>query len=336
MRIAICHDQVIPPKQYGGTERVLSWLGSGLVKKGHEVVLVAPRGSFIPGAEWVEYQPARSFEAQVPAHVDLLHLSAPPAVDPKRPYIVTVHGNGKPGEVFPMNSVFVSRKHAELHQSSTFVYNGIDLDSYVCDITRENSLVFLAKASWAVKNLEGAIQVARRLGMKLEVLGSRDYPMGLHRWMPTLRGVKYHGMVNDHEKREILRKARALVFPVRWHEPFGLAVTESLASGCAVLATPYGSLPEIVTSDVGVLAAQASALVSEFRQREDGFCPQASRARVSSGGFDSAAMVDRYLSVYRSVLETGSVNPSGTRSPPQLQVGTQGTSSKTLLPWGPF
>src|SRR5262249_7044398 len=160
--------------------------------------------------------------------------------------LLSVGGNGQPGQKFPANTVFVSRRHAALHGSRHFVYSGVIPDDYACAEQRGDYAVFLAKARWKVKNFRGAAAVARRAGLELRVVGSRSWPFQLQRWLPRINGVRYYGTADESKKRDLLSRARCLIFPVRWEEPFGLALTEALASGCYVVGTPYGALPEII------------------------------------------------------------------------------------------
>ncbi len=326
MRIALCHDALIPPPDYGGTERVIVWLARALVELGHQVTLVARPGSALPGTRFVPLRPGVPWDELVPADVELLHLWAPPNPAPRRPFLVTIGGNGQPGEVFERNTVFVSRKHAENHGSVNFVHNGLDPSELPCDSDRKDHFVFLAKASWSVKNLDGAVAIARAAGVRLEVLGSRSLPGKLHRWIPRIRGVRYHGMVGDAEKREVLRNARGLLFPVRWHEPFGIAITEALASGCPVFGTPYGSLPEIITPEVGVMSHEAALLVKGVRRALEGaYRPEICRSRVFEG-FTADAMARKYLQYYAQVLNQGGLEGGK----PRTRVGFK---SQELLPW---
>jgi glycosyltransferase involved in cell wall biosynthesis len=334
MHIALCHDSLIPPRKYGGTERVIAWLAGSLNRLGHRTTIVAAPGSHIAGSRMIECSPGADYESLVPADVDILHYWSTPHVVPRRPFLVTIEGNGKPGEGFLANTVFISRKHAENHGAEYFIYNGIDMDAYPCAEKREDYAVFLAKASWKVKNLEGAIAVARKAGLRLEVCGSREWIWGLQRWLPPIRGVRYRGMVDDHEKRDVLSRARALIFPVRWHEPFGIAITEALASGCFVLGTPYGSLPEIVSPDVGVLSDNADVLARALESPER-FSPERCRKRVEQG-FRDSDMARSYLEAYKSVLEAGrlpgSEGTSDARTP-RVAASASGLSAASLLPW---
>jgi glycosyltransferase involved in cell wall biosynthesis len=179
-----------------------------------------------------------------------------------------------------------------------------------------------------VKNLHGAAAVARRAGLELRVIGSRNWPLNLQRLLPPIRGVRYCGSVSDPEKRDILSRARCLIFPVRWEEPFGLALTEALASGCYVVGTPYGSLPEIVTPETGVLSARAEELADAVRNPQR-FNPQACRDRVLRGGFTLLDSVRGFIKCYERILSHGSLleanEPAAATQP--------GFIANELLPW---
>lgn len=327
MHIALVHDALIPPLKYGGTERVIYWLAKALLKLGHKVTIVAKPGSRVEGATLITPPSGVSVEDASPSDVDILHLWGTPNLAPKRPFVVTIEGNGRPGEHFHPNTLFVSRKHAENHGAIHYVYNGLPPEDYPCDKERGDYLVFLAKASWKVKNLAGAISIARAVKMRLEVLGSSDWPANLHKLLPTIRGVRYRGMVGELEKRTILRRAKGLLFPVRWHEPFGIAITESLASGCPVFGTPYGSLPEIVNDEVGSLSTSSADLETAVRNIQR-FTPEKCRARVFEG-FTDMDMARSYLKFYKSVLHTGRLSDQS----PSVIMTNEGFVSQELLPW---
>src|SRR5262249_1674519 len=120
-----------------------------------------------------------------------------------------------------------------------------------------------------------------------------------------------------------------LIFPVRWHEPFGNAVNEALASGCYVAATPYGSLPEIITPETGVLSTQVDHLADAVRN-PGRFRPHACRQRVLSGGFTHLDMAKKYLAYYERVLAHGRLGENGD-PPPQT---APGFLPNELLEWG--
>ena len=326
MHIVLYHDALIPPANYGGTERIIYWLGKALAARGLRVTLIAQPGSEIPGVEVIPLESHLHWTDLIPSQADILHLWSTPSELPLKPFVVTIEGNGKPGECFHPNTIFISQKHAENHGSKHFVYNGIDPEDFQGFGKRGEDLVFLAKASWSVKNLSGAISVARKAGLKLHVLGSRNCPLSVHRFFGNLGQIRYHGMVGDKEKREVLAQAKALLFPVRWHEPFGIAITEALASGCPVFGTPYGSLPEIISHDVGYLSADGNILAEKIHEMK--ISPATCRARLSQG-FTSHQMAGNYLTYYEKVLQTGSLLNPGEPSP-----RTPATPALTdLLPW---
>ena len=318
MHVVLCclSRKPVPPPDYGGVQRFVFWLGKALITLGHQVTLIAHPKSHIPGAE---LRPLSDFGAQstsweklIPQSADVLHLNSTPINTLSKPFVITIGGNGEPGETFHPNSIFVSQSHAHNHGSIHFVHNGIDPEEYRCENSRENYAVFLAKASWAVKNLPGAIRICRQSGIPLRVIGSKQLPMGLNRILPAIRGVQYHGMLGQAEKVPLLARARCLVFPVRWHEPFGIAVTEALASGCYVLGTPYGSLPEIVTRETGVLSTSESEL-SVAAKNPTLFDPTRCRSHVLNG-FTHLDMAKKYLGYYDRAIQTGRI---GSETEPQ-------------------
>ncbi|HWC61006.1 MAG TPA: glycosyltransferase [Verrucomicrobiae bacterium] len=322
----------IPPPLYGGTERTLFCLGKALVELGHKVTLIAHPASCIPGAELI---PSQGTDAEamrlVPASTDILHLSDHQIPSAPKPFLVTVNGNGGHAvRRFHPNSVFVSRKHAANHGSKYFVYPGLQLSEYACAEEREDYAVFLAKARWPVKNFKGAVQVARKAGIELRVLGSRSLPFELQRQFPLwlTRGVRYYGNLEESEKVEILSRARCLILPVRWHEPFGLAFTEAMASGAYVCGTPYGSQPEIVTAEVGVLSGRADELAEAVRNPQR-FKPSVCREHVVKGGFTYLDMARKYLAYYEKILTRGSLLDEGESAAATLP----DFDPKKLLPW---
>jgi glycosyltransferase involved in cell wall biosynthesis len=118
--------------------------------------------------------------------------------------------------------------------------------------------------------------------------------------------VRFHGVIGGERKNLIINHSSALVFPVRWHEPFGIAMIEALYFGCPVFGTPYGSLPEIVIPEVGVLADSESELarrlgdIGQFDRRR---CHQ-----YACDEFSAELMTRRYLALYERVLNGESLH----------------------------
>ncbi|MGE4231733.1 MAG: glycosyltransferase [Bacteriovoracia bacterium] len=329
MHVALVHSGIIPPTKYGGTERIVYWQAKALKELGHEITLVAHEKSSFSLGQFIEYTP--DWQNQLPNSVDIVHLWTTPHEKIKKPFLVTIQGNGQSGEQFHPNTVFISKKHAENHLSDHYVYNGIDVSQYPFSDEKTSELVFLAKASWSVKNLKGAIHIAENTKMPLHILGSRDWPLSAHRWLPRplayLKKLYFHGMVDDGEKIAVLRRAKALLFPVRWHEPFGIAIIEAMACGCFVIGTPYGSLPEIVDAKTGFLSNSSQELTKTLIENEKTprFSPQECRKRVENH-FSHLVMAKKYLAYYEKILSYGALGK-------QIPKTAPGFSAQQLLDW---
>ncbi len=307
MHILIVNNTRIPAHQYGGTERVIWWLGNELVKKGHRVSYLVKEGSACDFAEVLIYNPNKSLKEQIPANVDLVHLNILSSQHLDKPSVTTIHGNVPFGVELPLNSIFVSRNHAERFGSKIYVYNGLDFSDYGDPGlgTKREYYHFLAKAAWRVKNVRGAIEIINKAKEKLLVLGGTriNLKMGL-RITPYLN-VKFKGMIGGEEKNEALRHSKGLLFPVLWHEPFGLAIIESLYFGCPVFGTPYGSLPELVPAEVGFLSTSKAELIEKIKNNQ--FNPEICHKYVLQN-FGAELMTDRYLQLYQQVLDGKTLN----------------------------
>lgn len=313
MKIALFHPVHLPALQYGGTERVIWWLAEALRDRGHTVLIGALEGS--RGPEGTQIVPCPSSDRSALSFirrpevqgVDLFHFMASPEpavwAEIQNRGIVTIHGNGQPGETFAPNTVFLSRDHARRHGRSTFVHNGINPADYRFngDRSTHRAPLFLSKTSWRVKNLAYAMRAARLAKQKLTIAGgSRPYSL---RCLSAILGFPWVGSVGGERKRALLAGASCLVFPVRWSEPFGLVVIEAMMSGTPVVATPYGSLPELVTPETGVLIDLADAegwarALTEVPARVD---PRDCRVRAEKE-FSHHRMADGYVEAYQRVL----------------------------------
>lgn len=296
----------IPVYSYGGTQRDIWAEGKVLSDMGHQVTFLVKKGSSCPFAEVIPHDPNRALEDQIPDDVDIVHLHHEPGEKLSKPYMVTIHGNGKPGEVFDRNAVFVSRNHAKRHGSSRYVYNGLDLDQLgVPDLNnRREGLLFLGKARWKVKNLKGSIDIARMGHKRLHVAGGRK--------LAFTRGVKYYGMVGGEKKNRLLQQSEALLFPVLWHEPLGLAILESMYYGMPVFGTPFGSLPELVNRERGYLSRSKSQLahaIREYRGYDRRKCHE-----FVADNFSDRKMTDEYLKLFELVLSGKALNDSRPRT----------------------
>ncbi len=315
MNILIVDSEIIPAKKYGGTERVIWYLGKELVRMGHKVTFLVQKGSVCDFTNVLFLDPKKKLSKQIPASTDIVHFNFVPEEPIEKPYIITIHGNGNDFRKFDLNTVFVSKDHASRFGSESFIHNGLDWDDYGkpdLDSKREY-FHFLGKAAWRVKNVQGAIDVIKSTKREeLMVLGGRRWnlKMGLHFTLSPR--VHFCGMVGGEEKNTLLRKSKGLILPVRWHEPFGLALIESLYFGCPVFGTPYGSFPEIVHPDVGFLSssiAELSAAVENVGQFS-----RVKSHQYAMEQFNSKRMAMAYLDKYIQVLNGEKLN----LQPPQL------------------
>ncbi|MGA0569785.1 glycosyltransferase [Variovorax sp. VNK109] len=307
MHILLAHCAAIPVFAYGGTERVVWDLGRLLVALGHRVSYLVPAHSTCDFARVLPLRADVPLQAQIPHDVDVAHFQFDPGEALETPWLVTEHGNAAPGKKLPINSVFVSRDHARRHGAEAFVLNGLDWRSYglVNMQSSRSHFHFLGKAAWRVKNVRGAIDVARLAGVPLSVLGGHRFNFKRGLRFTFSPSVRFHGMVGGAEKAGLLAASRGLIFPVIWHEPFGLAVIESLYFGCPVFATPYGALPELVPPECGALSASRRELTelllsSSFDRRT---CHEHALHH-----FNAARMAAAYVKLYERVLDGESLN----------------------------
>lgn len=309
MHILIVLRTQLPVLKYGGTERVMWYLGRTLFRMGHQVTYLAKAGSYSDFARVIPIDEAKPLVQQIPSDVDVIHFNdkVPQGPIPK-PYIVTYHGNFLAGPL-DHNAVFVSRNHAERYGSCQFVYNGMDWADYgkIDDQQPRTHYHFLGQVAWSQKNIKGAIEVIEKLQHeRLIVMGGNrlNFKHGLH-FYTSLR-AKFKGMVGGDDKLAVLKQSKGLLFPVRWYEPFGIAITESLFCGAPVFGTPYGSLPELVTSEVGYLSKSASELAEHIRN-DYHYNPRQCH-QYADDLFNAQVMAHAYLEKYEKVLNGETLN----------------------------
>ncbi|WP_114781689.1 glycosyltransferase [Botryobacter ruber] len=326
MNILIAYEGVIPVATYGGIERVVWYLGKELVKMGHQVTYLLHEGSSCDFAPVLFFDKSKKVSEQIPAGTDVVHFNFMPEEEIRTPYLFTMHGNCNDYREFDSNTVFVSRNHANRYGSDSFVYNGLDWDDYgKPDLTKNrNYFHFLGNAAWRVKNVKGAINAIKQTrDERLQVLGGQRFNFKMGMRFTFSPRISFCGMVGGEEKLQLLNGSKGLVFPVRWHEPFGLAITESLYFGCPVFGTPYGSLPEIVNKEVGYLTTSTSDLAQAL-ENSSSYSRSACHQYVVDV-FSARKMAEAYLEKYQQVIEGKKLNAE----PPRLkQVQTE-----KFLPW---
>src|SRR4051812_36925173 len=141
----------VPVVKYGGAQRIVVWLSQALIELGHDVTLLAGRGSRVPGVHVVEVDaadvraPGFSVRRYVDRPVDVMHYHGPVDHPPDVPFVATLHGNMGPGRNVPPYMICVSENHARRHGSASFVYNGVRLDEYTFRAEKSDFDLFLAR-----------------------------------------------------------------------------------------------------------------------------------------------------------------------------------------------
>ncbi len=334
----------VPPTGYGGIEWIVSSLADGLTALGHDVTLVA-NGDSETSAElvsvfdgsspqrlgdmWMEAAHAvaayvRSGEFDViHDHTGVIGPAIAAAGNLQVPVVNTLHGPWT-----QENTLFyrtVSRRialtaisHDQASRApdgvrvAAVVHNGIELDAYAVGRHREDFLLFVGRASHE-KGPELAIEVARRVGMPL-VMAMKVNEPAEHRYLaevvrPAMEGADVDLLtdVGHDEKSDLMMRARAVVVPIGWDEPFGLVMAEAAASGAPVVAFRRGSAAELVLDGIsgrlvppGDVDAMARAV-----ETSDSIDPLDCRA-WAEGRFSARRMVRRYLRVYDELASRGS------------------------------
>lgn len=328
----------VPPRLYGGTERIVAYLTDELVRQGHEVTLFASGDSrtsarlVAPCARALRLDPdrrdalaqhlmmieevlrrAEEFDF-IHFHVDYLHF---PASSRQRvPHVTTLHGRLDLPDLVPLYQTFpempvVSISNAQreplawLNWRGT-VYHGLPEDLLGCDEEPEDYLAFLGRVS-PEKRLDLAIEIASRAGLPLRIAAKvdradADYYEEVIRPLLGQPGVEFLGEIGEQEKRTFLGRARALLFPIDWPEPFGLVLIEAIACGTPVIAFRRGSVPEVLDhGETGFICSTVEEAVEAV-----GRLPEISRQgcrRVFERRFTAARMARDYVDIYRRELE---------------------------------
>ena len=318
MRILIVNTGIIPVYLYGGTERVIWGLGKELTRLGHQVTFLVNKGSSCDFASVRFINYSKPIVDQINNDFDIVHFNFIPKnlSTFKLPYIITIHGNTNDTKEMDKNTVFVSKNHAARYNSQSYVHNGLDWSGYSLPSfkIKRDHFHFLGNAAWRVKNVVGAIDVIKNVkDEKLNVLGGVRFNFNMGIRFTFSPKVHFYGFIGGAKKYNILNASKGLIFPVRWHEPFGLAIIESLYYGCPIFGTPYGSLPELVTEDVGFLSNKKEALIAAVSN-----ATKYSAQRCydyANEEFNSLKMTQKYLEKYEKVLALEPLN----HTPPKLQ-----------------
>lgn len=326
----------VPPEGYGGVELVVSLLADGLVERGHDVTLFASPGSStkatlvsplnnrpdpsLVGNVW--FDASHAYSSYIAASdVDVIHdhsgivgpaLGALLGGHP--PVVHTLHGpwteqSRRYYELLQdrVHLVAISdaqyRDHPEIRYAG-MVHNGIDLASYPFVEHKDDFLVYIGRSN-PDKGPVQAIEVARRAGLPLTMIVKRNEPFELSYWdevvAPRINdNVEVLEAVSHAVKVDLLGRARAMVFPVQWPEPFGLVIIEAMACGTPVVACPAGAAVELIEDgSTGYLRDSIDEL-AEAVARVGTCSPTTCRARVAAK-YSAESMVAAYERVFTEV-----------------------------------
>jgi glycosyltransferase involved in cell wall biosynthesis len=327
----------VPPKLYGGTERVVSYLTEELVAQGHDVTLFASGDSvtkarlvsscsqalrlaeqvFDPLAPHLVQLEQVFAEAEVfdviHFHIDYLHY--PLSRRQKTPHVTTLHGRLDVPELAPLYKMFsdtpvvsisnAQRKPLSWANWQGTVYHGLPTDLYTCREKPGSYLAFLGRIC-PEKGLDRAIRIAQRFGMTLKVAAKvdaadRQYYGDVIEPLLDERCVEFIGEVDEDRKQEFLCNAYTLLLPIEWPEPFGLVVIEAMSCGTPVIAYGQGSIPELIEDGVtGFIVENIDEAVQALRNIPSMDRRQC-RARFEER-FNVTRMAQDYVAIYERLI----------------------------------
>ena len=332
----------VPPKHYGGTERIVSYLTEELVRQGHDVTLFASGDSVTRARlvaacgqslrlndrckDWIArhivlleqvFQRAREFDV-VHFHIDYLHF--PLSRRTSVPQVTTLHGRLDLPDLVPLYEQFrdmpvlsisnAQREPLPWANWQATIYHGLPEDLFQFRSKPGSYLAFLGRIS-PEKRVDRAIEIAKRTGIPLKVAAKVD-PVDKDYFEreiePLLRDsavAECVGEISDEEKDEFLGNAYALLFPIDWPEPFGLVMIEAMACGTPVIAYDGGAVSEVIEEGRTGFIVKGLEDATEAVRR----VPELSRARCRETfekRFTAVRMASNYLQVYEHVIRRNS------------------------------
>jgi glycosyltransferase involved in cell wall biosynthesis len=329
----------VPPKHYGGTERIVSYLTEELVRAGHDVTLFAS-GDSVTSARLIascERSLRKNERCKDPVarevllvdhvieHVnkfDLIHfhtgyLHFPICRYLRVPHVTTLHGRLDMPDMGPVFQRFrdvpvISISNAQRQPLpwanwQTTIYHGLPKDLFAFQPNQGDYLAFLGRIS-PEKRVDRAIEIAKRASMPLKIAAKVDrvdrrYFKRDIEPLLTQSHVEWIGEISDQQKNEFLGNAYALLFPIDWPEPFGLVMIEAMACGTPIIAYDRGSVPEVMENGVTgfILNEMEQAVQAVGRVRD------LSRARcreVFEKRFTASRMASDYVNAFMRLADS--------------------------------
>lgn len=329
--------EAVPPKLYGGTERVVSWLTEELVKQGHEVTLFASGDSqtsanLVPMvSEGLRLAGVRDHTAStlvmldqvrqrasefdvINFHMDLLQF--PLFQDLFDKCLTTLHGRLDLPDFHPVYRAFPKMPLVSISDDQRLpIGNSVNwlstihhgLPPHLCPFDPHGGdyLAFLGRIA-PEKRPDRAIEIAKRSGIPLKIAAKvdpADREYFQHVIEPLLRDplIEFVGEIDDRQKGEFLGKALALLFPIDWPEPFGLVMIEAMSAGTPVIAWRRGSVPEIIDEGVTGIVVDSIGAAVDAVERVKSFRRLAVRQRFYKR-FTASQMAGRYVTAYEQLL----------------------------------
>jgi glycosyltransferase involved in cell wall biosynthesis len=337
-QVAPLHE-AIPPRLYGGTERVVSWLTEELIALGHEVTLFAsgdsqtsarleavwPRALRLDGAVRDPHALHMLMLEEVyrrTSDFDLLHFHLdyyPFSLFSRQstPFVTTLHGRLDLPEHQPTFNAFASLPVISISNSQRrplpkvnwvrTVHHGMPERLLVPKAVKPAYFAFLGRIA-PEKRVDRAIRIAEHCGMPLKIAAKVDaadreyYEERIRPMIESSRVAEYIGEITDKEKADFLSGAIALLVPIDWPEPFGLVMIEAMACGAPIIAFNRGSVPEIVEEGLTgfIVEDETGAIGAVDRLRQ--LSRETIRRRFEER-FTARRMAQDYLSVYRNLTD---------------------------------
>lgn len=343
--------EAVPPKLYGGTERVVAYLADALFDLGHEVTLFAAadaecRAHLIPVRDQALRLDSHPLKSDLAAHLSMLHevrrmaddfdvihfhtdlLQFPLFADIAGHTLTTTHGRLDLKDLadvylrwpeFPLVSISQSqRTPLQFANWIGTVHHGLPEDLLRYNTAPSGQyLAFLGRIS-PEKRPDRAIAIAKRAGIPLKIaakidVADRAYYQDMIKPLLDDPLIEYVGEIGEKEKSAFLGNALALLFPIDWPEPFGLVMIEAMACGTPVIAWNCGSVPEILEDGVtGYIVTSEDEAVAAIER-----AAMLNRFRIRhvfEKRFSAATMANNYLKLYRRLC--GSITTSRQRRAP--------------------